>query len=215
VPATETTHSSLLFDDGPDSCPPHSAYINQLLIDRNYTPIFHMLEDYFDDQDAITHDELVRRIMLVNEPPQGMDNMIRVHGHLPPEERAEAELESKIVGYLMLRRMGFRVWLGTGVDEDSMTEGTAANKFRRALDRTLRVLACRPGTGDREMEACAESVRECEADLERAQQVHAQSVRALREAELKLEFQQETCKRLSRKKRRLQAALAREAWGCM
>ena len=148
MPANETTHSSLLFDDGPDTCPPHSAYINQLLIDRNYTPIFHMLEDYFDDQDAITHEELLRRIMLVNEPPQGMENMINVCDDLPPKERAESELQTQIGGFLALGNMGFRVWLGIGVDEDSMTEGTAANKFKRALYPVLRGLAGRPGTGD-------------------------------------------------------------------
>ena len=103
VPANETTHS---------------AYITQLLIDRNYAPIFHMLDHYFPDHDCITRDELVRRIMLVNEPPQGMDNMVSVYRDLPPEERAEAEMQTSISGMMVLMRMGFRVELGIDFSGD-------------------------------------------------------------------------------------------------
>jgi hypothetical protein len=103
VPANETTHS---------------AYITQLLIDKNYAPIFHMLDNYFPDHHSITRDELVRRIMLVNEPPQGMDNMVSVYGDAPPEERAEAEMQNRICGMMVLMRMGFRVELGIDFSGD-------------------------------------------------------------------------------------------------
>ena len=95
-----------------DTRPPHSDYINQLLTDRNYTPIFHMLDDYFSDHDFISHEVLVRRIMLVKEEPEGMRDMISVFGDLPEEERKKAELEAKVAGFLVLGRMGFRVELG-------------------------------------------------------------------------------------------------------
>ena len=106
-----------------------------------------MLEDYFDDQDAITHDELLRRIMLVNEPPQGMDMMISVHGDLPPEERANAELQTQMFGFLVLGAEGFRTELGIADGEDA-----EADTFNRALVEALPV---RPGTDDEERRSMA------------------------------------------------------------
>ena len=99
-----------------------------------------MLDNYFPDHHSITRDELVRRIMLVNEPPQGMDNMVSVYGDLPPEERAEAELQADICGFLVLGGMGFRTELGIADGED-----VDMDTFNRALVEALPV---RPGTGD-------------------------------------------------------------------
>ena len=118
VPANETTQAAPVADDQNDTRPPHSAYINQLLIDMNCTPIFHLLDDYYADQAFISHEELVRRVMLVNEPPQGMDNMVSVYRDLPPEERAEAEMQTSISGMMVLMRMGFRVELGIDFSGD-------------------------------------------------------------------------------------------------
>ena len=130
-----------------DTRPPHSDYINQLLTDRNYTPIFHMLDNYYVDQAFISHEELVRRVMLVDEPPQGMDRMISVHGDLPPEERANAELQTQIYGFLVLGGEGFRTELGIADGEDA-----EADTFNRALVEALPV---RPGTDDEERRSMA------------------------------------------------------------
>ena len=147
--------------------------------------------------------------------------MIRVHDHLPPEERADAEFESQFSGYLMLARMGFRVWLGTGDDVESMKEGTAMNKVRRLLDPAARASAGRRGTGDgREIhkhEPLWQALIDSEVErLDRKAQAvdrNAQAVRDLREANQQLELLQEACKRSTRKVRRLWAAVARKRWG--
>ena len=102
-----------------DRRPPHSDYINQLLTDRNYTPIFHMLDNYFNDHNVISHEVLVRRIMLVTEAPQGMDDMISVFGSLPEEERKKAELEAQVAGFLVLGGMGFRTELGISEEAEA------------------------------------------------------------------------------------------------
>ena len=147
VPANEKTQAAPVADDQNDTRPPHSAYITQLLIDRNYTPIFHLLDNYYADQAFISREELVRRIMLVNEPPQGMDRMVSVYGDLPPEDRATAELQADICGFLVLGGMGFRTELGIADGEDA-----EADTFNRALVEALPV---RPGTDDEESRSIA------------------------------------------------------------
>ena len=106
-----------------------------------------MLDSYFSDHDVISHEVLVRRIMLVKEEPEGMRDMISVFGDLPEEERKQAELEAKVAGFLVLGRMGFRTELGIADGEDA-----EADTFNRALVEALPV---RPGTDDEERRSMA------------------------------------------------------------
>ena len=128
-----------------DTRPPHSDYITQLLIDRNYTPIFHMLDDYYEDHNEVSYEVLVRRIMLVTEAPQGMDDMINVFGDLPEEERKKAELGAQITAFLVLGGMGFRTELGLSED--------AADEFTMAMVDNL---PTRPSTNDARFRRMAE-----------------------------------------------------------
>ena len=95
-----------------DTRPPHSDYINQLLTDRNYTPICHMMDDYFSDHNVISQEVLVRRIMLVTEKPEGMEDMINVFGDLPEEEQKKKKLEADVMAFMVLGGLGFRTELG-------------------------------------------------------------------------------------------------------
>ena len=156
-----------------DTRPPHSDYINQLLTDRNYTPIFHMLDSYFSDHDVISHEVLVRRIMLVKEEPEGMRGMISVFGDLPEEERKKAELEAKVAGFLVLGGMGFRVELGIRAEgePDDFTWAMVDNLPARSGPNEERF--------DRLSERRAASRRTNEERFDRLSERRAASIRSL------------------------------------
>ena len=129
-----------------DGRPPHSDYIIQLLTDRNYTPIFHMFDDYFEDHDEISREVMARRIMLVTKEPGGMVDMINVFADLPAEERKKKELEAAVLGFIMLGGLGFRTELGL------CTEGEPDEFTMAVLDN----LPDPPATNERRSRRIAE-----------------------------------------------------------
>ena len=116
---------------------PHSDYINHLLTRRDYDPIYHMFDGYYDDEDDIPTEVLVRRIMLVTEPPKGIENSVSRFDDLPDEERKKMERPYQVAGFLWLARMGFRTELGI---DDDFTWYMLDNLPQRPCDRLSRIL---------------------------------------------------------------------------